>query len=202
MPETPKRSEWHDGYRMAMDLIKRHPIVFKDVPPLMDILFVLDTDATPSSKGRSIGARVSKMPPKFADFVYDGNKEWILESFQANNEYMTPNQMKVLMAHELLHFEYDEDKNRHTLRGHDFEDFRIIVDRLGLRWASQYHGDVPDIMASDFEWGGKNGQSRLELSAHVDEIAQKVAASAPGHEVTVSTGGKEATAKVLKDPVN
>lgn len=187
-----KRREFPELRKMAAELIKRHPEMFKAVPPLSDILFVLDPINEPTSKGAAVLARVSKIQGKVVDFVYDGDKTWMLEWFSRNNGYMTLNQSYVLLAHELLHFEIGP--NGHRLRGHDVEEFLPIAERFGLKWTSPTIGDVPDILAPDFTWG-RQGQARLRFDEALPQIAAAVAQAVPGTEVTVSAGGKEATAK-------
>lgn len=156
------RYEWYEGARMAHEIIMRHPEVFKDVPPLSDILFVMDDENMPKSKGNPVLARVSKITGKFKDFVYEGNKLWMLEWFALNVGEMTINQKRLLMAHELLHFTFDAKAGEHRLRGHDVEEFRLILERFGPNWTSLTRGDVPDILAPDFTWG-TTGQSRLRF---------------------------------------
>lgn len=190
----PTRMEWDAGRELAFRLIRRHPELLKEVPPLSDILFVLDKEATPKKNGRPVLAQVSRIPTRFADFVYEGDKQFMLEWFALNVHGRTINQQQVIMVHELLHFEFDEDKLAHGLRGHDFEDFRVLMDRFGYRWSDPRLGDVPDILAADFSWG-KQGQARLDLQS----VADGVAAAVPGTEVTVSAGGQEATVKADPD---
>ena len=151
MPVT--RREWPEGRKMAAEIVKRHPEVFRNVPPLDDILFVLDEDAEPKSKGNCVMARVSKIAGKFLDFIDAGNKTWMLEWFSANVGAMSIAKRYLLMAHELLHFEFDDEKGVHRLRGHDTEEFYLIGDRFGYHWIDETHGDVEDIMAPGFTWG-------------------------------------------------
>jgi len=156
------RYEWQEGIKMAREIIERHPDVFADVPPLSDILFVMDDENEPQSNGRRILARVSKISGKVIDFIDAGNKTWMLEWFALNVGDMTINQKRLLMAHELLHFKYDHERGVYRLRGHDVEEFRLILDRFGPDWTSQTRGDVDDILSPDFRWGA-TGQSRLRF---------------------------------------
>lgn len=174
MPE-PTRYEWEAGYKMAAQLIMRHPELLQHAPPLNDVLFVYDREQMPTKDGRRVFARVSKIPAKFEDFVYEGGKVFMLEWFAANVEGLSLNQQQVLMVHELLHFEYNEVKQVHQLRGHDFEDFQVLMDRFGYRWSDLRFGDVPDIMAEDFSWG-RQGQSRLRFDAPEDQTVRKTPA--------------------------
>lgn len=162
MPEQPKRYEWHDGREMAFEISERHPDLFKDVPPLSDILFVMDTEGKPKSKGRRVLARVSKISGKFVDLIDAGSRTYMIEWFKMHTEHLTRNQRYLVMAHELMHFHYDPDSGLHSIQGHDIEEFSLIADRFGINWTKQTRGDIPDIMAPDFSWG-KIGQAQLKL---------------------------------------
>lgn len=156
------RYEWKEGARMAHEIIERHPEVFSGVPCLNDILFVYDDENTPTRQGDPVLARVCKITGKFKDFVCEGNKLWMLEWFAASVGDMTINQKRLLMAHELLHFTFDPERGVYRIRGHDVEEFSLILNRFGPRWTSPTRGDVDDILAADFHWG-TTGQSRLRF---------------------------------------
>jgi hypothetical protein len=194
---TAPRYEWLEGIQMAAQIMQRHPDVLIGVPPLSDILFVMDTEAAPTSKGNDVMARVSKIAGKVVDFIDAGNKLWMLEWFAVNTSHMTINQKRVVMAHELLHFIFDAEHGVNRLRGHDVEEFSLILDRFGSQWTSPNRGDVDDILAPGFRWGAV-GQSTLRFDQDtVQQIADGVAGAVPGTQVTVSTGGHQATGKVL-----
>ena len=53
--------------------------------------------------------------------------------FEPNCVGMTEKQMEILIYHELLHIKIDEDGN-HSVRPHDLEDFRVIIDEYGVDW--------------------------------------------------------------------
>ena len=50
----------------------------------------------------------------------------------------TEDQMRILLFHELLHIgiEFTEDgQEKYSIKPHDYEDFKIIIDRYGTDWS-------------------------------------------------------------------
>lgn len=75
--------------------------------------------------------KVSEMYRLFTPF------DFIITVYEPNCMHLSPNQMKVLVFHELLHVgaeRTDKDEVKLSIRAHDFEDFRIIVKRFGEDW--------------------------------------------------------------------
>lgn len=180
------RGDWEEGPKLAMAIIRRHPKVFKQVPNLQDVLFVMDDEARPTSGGSPILARVSKIPRRYEPHIKQGDKIFMLEWFAKNQAGMTVNQRYLLMAHQLLHFEFlagEGDDSTFTLRPHDIQDFKLILDRFGHQWMDPTRGDVADILADGFEWG-KLGQGRLDLLAASGETGN------PGGEVDGAADGE------------
>lgn len=170
-----KRRVFHELQDMAYDLIKRHPEIFCNVPPLSDILFVLDNLNEPKSKGRPVLARLSKISGKVIDFIDAGAKTWMLEWFSLSNGHLTLNQQYLLLAQQLMLFESDGDGGQ-KLGGYEIQEMEVIADRFGLNWASRNRGEVPDILADDFLWG-KVGQSRIDFEKLKQEQLRKAEAA-------------------------
>ena len=67
----------------------------------------------------------------FADFT--------ITLFTKNNIGMSEEQIRTLLFHELLHIgiEVGADGDEiYSIRNHDLEDFKVIIDRFGTDWAS------------------------------------------------------------------
>ena len=65
------------------------------------------------------------------------NYDFTVTLFLPNIEGFTEDQIRILLFHELLHvgIEYgDEGSETYSLRQHDLEDFRVIIDRYGTSW--------------------------------------------------------------------
>jgi len=109
--------------------------------PLLDVIrqseatiIYLSSDKEKKSKGRTIFGECEKIPDKYkwsipADFT--------ITIYEPNIINFTDEQIKILLFHELLHVGIDWDKNgeeKYTVRPHDIEEFRTIIDRYGLDW--------------------------------------------------------------------
>lgn len=166
--KQPPRREYPVLREMTYNLIRRHPEIFKDVPSLQNILLVLDTENEPKSKGRPLLARLSKISGRVVDFVYDGEREFMLEWFQQNTGSLTLNQSYLLLAQQLMRFETD-GSGGHRLTGWDIEEMEIVADRFGFGWTSEKRGDVDNILDPDFRWG-RSGQARINFVQMMEEI--------------------------------
>lgn len=70
--------------------------------------------------------------------------DFIVTFYEPNMAYMTDNQKKVLMLHELKHIGIGPKGLR--IEPHDIEEFETIITRYGLRW-NAFGNDVLDILA-------------------------------------------------------
>lgn len=68
------------------------------------------------------------------------DKRWAIVFYEANCDYMTPQQRALLMLHELMHIPARGNK----LVDHDVKDFRVVLG-IDLDWAEPGR-EVPDIM--------------------------------------------------------
>lgn len=59
--------------------------------------------------------------------------EFTITVFEPNVEGFTQKQMEILLFHELLHVGVDGE--RHFVKPHDLEDFKLIIDLYGTDWA-------------------------------------------------------------------
>jgi hypothetical protein len=78
--------------------------------------------------------------------------DFIITFYDPNMYYMTENQKKILMLHELKHIGIGDKGIR--LENHDIEDFKDILNRFGIDW-NEFNQDVPDILA-----GGDDGKKK------------------------------------------
>lgn len=62
--------------------------------------------------------------------------DFLIIIYDVNCEGFTDEQIKILLWHELEHIGID-DRGEHFVKPHDVEDFRDIVDKYGLDWASK-----------------------------------------------------------------
>lgn len=65
------------------------------------------------------------------------NYDFTITLFYNNNLGMTPEQIRVLLFHELLHVGIEKQPDgteSYSIVKHDLEDFKYIVDRYGVNW--------------------------------------------------------------------
>lgn len=91
--------------------------------------------------GRIIHADCRKVEPLYRAFL---PFDFIITFYFPNTYYMTDNQKKVLMLHELKHVGIGPKGLR--VEPHDVEDFISIINRYGLSW-NGFGREVPDILA-------------------------------------------------------
>lgn len=67
--------------------------------------------------------------------------DFTITVFEPNVETFTPEQIRILIFHELLHvgIEFNKDGTEsYTIKPHDLEDFKLIIDRFGTDWSGEY----------------------------------------------------------------
>jgi len=118
-------------------------ILLTDIRHSDATIVYLSSDKEKKSKGKAVCGECEKIPDKYkwaipADFT--------ITIYEPNVVAFTEEQMKILIFHELLHvgIEYRNDGSEaYSIRPHDIEDFRTIIDRFGLDW------DLPQWEAID-----------------------------------------------------
>jgi hypothetical protein len=93
--------------------------------------------------------------------------DFVVTFYEPNMGYMTENQKKVLMLHELKHVGIGSRGLR--LEPHDIEDFQSILSTYGLRWGA-FGNDIPDILA-----GGGSGEETEKDQQKTGRKRQKMA---------------------------
>lgn len=118
---------------IAAELIKKEPLL-ADIRQSEATIVYLSSDKEKKSKGRAVCGECEKIPDKYkwaipADFT--------ITIYEPNVIAFTEEQMRILMLHELLHVGIeiqDDGSEKYSVRPHDIEDFRTIIDRYGLDW--------------------------------------------------------------------
>lgn len=81
------------------------------------------------TNGKTVFGECIRPPKKFDVFIpYD----FIIVFYEAASKF-DENQLEILMHHELLHIGIKDGKP--SIRPHDYEDFKEIVDAYGSRWS-------------------------------------------------------------------
>lgn len=97
----------------------------------------LTSETKKTNKGKNVCGECEKVPDKYkwsipADFT--------ITVFLPNVEHFTEEQKRILMFHELLHvgIEFNADGSEtYSVRPHNYEDFKEIIDRFGTDWAKE-----------------------------------------------------------------
>ncbi len=129
-----------------------------------------------TSKGMTINAECRKVTGSYTAYL---PFDFIVTFFEPNMDYMTENQQKILMLHELRHIGVGEKGLR--IEPHSVEDFRDILHRFGIEW-NDYGQDVPDIL------GGENNGRSQEKQTKGNNVASKRKTSSVGRSSVKSRG--------------
>ena len=94
----------------------------------------LASDYKKTSDGKLVFGECRKVPAWAAPFIpYD----FLITVYDVNCMLCTPEQLRILLHHELLHIDMSEKGATPVCRtkGHDVEDFREIIEQYGLDWS-------------------------------------------------------------------
>lgn len=118
---------------MAKKIIEEEPLL-TDIANSHATIIYLGSDNPKTAKGKTVCGECEK--------VQDKNKwaipaDFTITVFEPNTAGFTEEQMRILLFHELLHvgIEFTEDgQEKYSIRPHDYEDFKVIIDRYGTEW--------------------------------------------------------------------
>lgn len=119
---------------MAKKIIDEEPLL-TDIANSHATIIYLGSDNPKTAKGKTVCGEAEK--------VQDKNKwaipaDFTITVFEPNTAGFTEEQMRILLFHELLHIgiEFTEDgQEKYSIRPHDYEDFKTIIDRYGTDWS-------------------------------------------------------------------
>lgn len=94
----------------------------------------LVSDLKKTSNGKTVFGECRKVPAWAAPFI---PHDFLIIVYDVNCMLFTPEQIRTLLHHELLHIGMSEKGAQPVYRvvPHDIEDFREIVDKYGLDWS-------------------------------------------------------------------
>lgn len=109
--------------------------VLVDIANSQATIVYLSSEHKKMNAGTTVFAQCEKVAEKYkwgipADFT--------ITVFEPNIEGFSDEQLRILIFHELLHIgiEFNEDGSEsYTIRPHDLEDFKLIIDRFGTDWS-------------------------------------------------------------------
>ena len=84
--------------------------------------------------GRAVMGQCERIPEKYKWAV---PCDFTITIFEPNIERLTDKQLRILIFHELLHIGIEKDgyEENYSIRPHDIEDFRAIIESYGLEWS-------------------------------------------------------------------
>ena len=119
---------------MAAKIIEEE-VLLTDIANSHATIIYLGSDNPKTGKGKTIYAEAEK--------VQDKNKwaipcDFTITVFEQNTAGFTEDQMRILLFHELLHIKIEftgDGQEKYGINPHDYEDFKIIIDRYGTEWS-------------------------------------------------------------------
>ena len=93
------------------------------------------SDKEKTSKGRRIFGECQKVPEEWQGFA---PFDFLITFYEPNAAGMTPDQLRVLAFHELMHVGAQVEESgdiKIWIRPHDQEDFNAVLAKFGANWA-------------------------------------------------------------------
>ena len=96
-------------------------------------IIYLESEHEKKENGKLVCGQCEKIPDKYKWAI---PCDFTITVFTPNVERFTEEQIRILLFHELLHIKLDVDGNetKYSVKPHDVEDFRYIIDRFGMDW--------------------------------------------------------------------
>lgn len=119
---------------MAKKIIDEEEML-SDIANSQATIVYLGSDYAKMSKGKVVCGECEK--------VADKNKwaipcDFTITIYEPNCVGFSDEQMRILLFHELLHvgIEFTDDgSEKYSIRPHDYEDFKVVIDRYGTEWS-------------------------------------------------------------------
>ena len=119
---------------IGMDLIQTEDALV-DIANSQATIIYLSSEHKKVASGKKILGQCEKVADKYKWGI---PCDFTITVFEPNVEGMTEEQLRMLIFHELLHvgIEYNADGTEtYSVRPHDLEDFKLIIDRFGTDWS-------------------------------------------------------------------
>ena len=125
--------EINDEYTAIAEEIIKEP----DFDEIRDFAsFVVLSSEEEKTKNKQVVYGECKLVPKLYKLFcpYD----FLIIIYDVNAASFSPEQMRILIEHELRHMGYDLEGNEPTpyIVPHDYEEFKQIMDKYGIDWAN------------------------------------------------------------------
>ena len=117
---------------VARELIQTEPSLAHIRDSSVTIIY-LSSEHEKKQGQKLICGQCERVPEKYRWAV---PADFTITVFEPNVERFTDHQIRILLLHELLHVGIEKDGNEevYSVRPHDVEDFREIIERYGMNW--------------------------------------------------------------------
>lgn len=115
---------------LAEKVIEENPNLAHLKTPDITILYMY-SDKQKKRAGCPVYADTEKVSSKMRSLA---GCDFIITFYKPNSDRLTPEQMEILMYHELRHVGYDPEKEKRYIIPHDVQDFADIIEEHGVYW--------------------------------------------------------------------
>lgn len=119
---------------IGRELIETEPAL-EDIRNSEATIIYLSSEHEKTSDGKAVLGQCEKIQEKYKWSI---PCDFTITLFEPNIEDLTPEQIRIVILHELLHvgIRLDKDGNEdYYVVPHDVEDFRLLIERYGIDWA-------------------------------------------------------------------
>lgn len=125
---------------IAKELIETEPALAYIKESAATIIY-LSSEHEKKGDGKKILGQCEKIQEKYKWSI---PCDFTITLFEPNIEHLNDEQIKVVIFHELLHVGIKPNADGtedYSIRPHDLEDFRLIIERFGVDWADDDNDD-------------------------------------------------------------
>lgn len=118
---------------IGQELIENEPALI-DIKNSGATIVYLSSEHAKKDKDKLVMGQCEKVAEKYKWGI---PCDFTITVFEPNIEGFSDEQIKILLFHELLHVGIgynSENAESYYIKGHDLEDFKIIIDRFGTDW--------------------------------------------------------------------
>ena len=121
--------------RIAEELIENEPELFYIKDSRVRIAYLESDSAKKADADKLVLGECEKVQAKNKWAI---NYDFTITLFKNNLVGLSPDQIRIVMFHELLHVGIEpgpEGDESYSVRKHDLEDFKLIIDKYGTEWS-------------------------------------------------------------------
>jgi predicted metallopeptidase len=132
---------------MVQELCKKYPDVLWQVKPAMVTVLGVENKERPPKSKTLAKVKVVTGTEKALLKINGIGIRYVIDLYFSDWNVWKPAFKQWVILHELLHIAHEEDK----VIKHDIEDFKIILDAVGVNWATG-EKDLPNLLTTDVKF--------------------------------------------------